>query len=306
MDPRRVLRELGGAARADAILSHGVSWPALRSAHAAGIVVRPAWGTYALPHVEPGVSVAAALRGQLGCLSACAWWGLKSVSKPDSIHVVVPADRNVESKRLRQLGLIGVHRDSTYTEQRLVESVEAAVDHAARCTTPIEQLVLVDSALRQGRLDPMGLDALSRGTVYRRRWLRRLATSIADSPPESVARAVLDAAGLRPRVQELHDRVGRIDLGVGVRHGIEVDGYETHSSRDAFAEDRRRDREMAAQGKWSLRFTYWDVMKDPRAFGLEVARIIGFAVDARFDKRMSWLMAVPAGNVRRRARWSPS
>jgi hypothetical protein len=122
-----------------------------------------------------------------------------------------------------------------------------------------------------------------------------MATRLADSPPETVARAVLDAAGLHPVAQEEHDGVGHIDLGVGGRHGIEIDGWDPHSTREAFAEDRRRDREMAAHGKWSLRFTYWGVMRDPRAFALDVARITGLSVDARFDSRMAWLMAVPRG-----------
>jgi very-short-patch-repair endonuclease len=43
---------------------------------------------------------------------------------------------------------------------------------------------------------------------------------------------------------------------------VELDGYETHGRIGQFAEDRRRDAELAAQGMVSLRFTFDQVVRN--------------------------------------------
>lgn len=305
MDPVRAIAELGGGARAVDILRRGVTWPELRAAVATGRVLRPALGTYVTPLLDRERTAAAALRGHVGCVSACGWWGVKSVRPPDALHLVFPTNRGVAHERIRPFGMLGVHREADYACDGLVECLDTAVDHAARCTRPIEQLVLVESAMKLGKLDPLAPSAFACGSDRRRAWLLQLAAPTSQSVPESVAKAVLDAAGFRPRAQDPHDGVGHVDLGVGVRHGVEVDGWDTHGTKEAFAEDRRRDREMAARKKWPLRYTYADVMRDPRAFGLDVSRVIGVPVDVRFDKRMQWLMGMPPGHLNRRVAWSP-
>jgi hypothetical protein len=305
VDPLVALVELGGGAHSDALFRMGVSWSDLRAAVGVGQVLRPSTGTYVLPQLDRARVAAAIVRGQLGCVSACQWWGVKSVAGPDAIHLVVPRDRHVKRARWGPLGVLGVHREVEHGGEGLIESLDLAVDHAARCTRPIEQLVIVESAMKQGKLDPNAAYEFRTGDAGRLAWLRRMASRSSHSVPESVARAVLDAAGLKPRPQDPHDGVGHIDLGIGSKHCVEIDGWDTHGNKVAFAEDRRRDRELAALKKWPLRYTYPDVMTDPRAFGLDVARVIGVQVSAKFDERMRWLMAVPAGHLNRRTGWRP-
>ena len=48
-----------------------------------------------------------------------------------------------------------------------------------------------------------------------------------------------------------------------VRLAVEVDGWETHGSREAFQDDRERDALMVAMGWRVLRFTWDDVVKRP-------------------------------------------
>ena len=45
---------------------------------------------------------------------------------------------------------------------------------------------------------------------------------------------------------------------------IEVDGYRYHRSRHAWEQDRRREREARARGDEFRRYTYGDVLEDPR------------------------------------------
>ena len=45
---------------------------------------------------------------------------------------------------------------------------------------------------------------------------------------------------------------------------VEVDGYRFHRSRHAWEQDRRREREARARGDEFRRYTYGDVLEDPR------------------------------------------
>ena len=119
------------------------------------------------------------------------------------------------------------------------------------------------------------------------------------SVSETVARASLQAAGLRPRVQEPRPGVGAVDLAVGTRFLIEIDGFEEHSKWGQFTKDRRRDREVSAVRDWTLRYTYWDVVEDPRWFVYDVSRIVRIPVQKWFEARMVWLTTTPATALNR-------
>ena len=45
---------------------------------------------------------------------------------------------------------------------------------------------------------------------------------------------------------------------------VEVDGWATHRTREAFRADRARDRTMLIAGRATLRFTWDDVMDNPK------------------------------------------
>lgn len=48
------------------------------------------------------------------------------------------------------------------------------------------------------------------------------------------------------------------------RLAVETDGWETHRTRSAFEQDRRRDADLRARGYVVVRFTYWQVTNDPQ------------------------------------------
>jgi len=56
---------------------------------------------------------------------------------------------------------------------------------------------------------------------------------------------------------------------------VELDGYRFHRSRHAWVQDRRREREARARGEEFRRFTYGDVLEDPRFMLRELLELLG-------------------------------
>lgn len=55
---------------------------------------------------------------------------------------------------------------------------------------------------------------------------------------------------------------------------VELDGYRYHRSRHAWERDRRREREAHARGDEFRRYTYGDVLEDPRLMLAELRRLL--------------------------------
>ena len=284
---------MGGVARWHELKHHGVSEWGLRCAKQAGRITSPDPGTYALPNAPSARVAAVALLGQVTCVTACSAWKLRQLDPPDAIHIAVPGNRHVAPGRLERLGLVGVHRGAMWLPDQRALSVRDALDTSAMCATPLQQLVMVDAALEAGLIQYPELLFFRCGRAKRREWLRRSANGGAMSVSETVARAALAAAGYKPRVQVRRPGIGILDLAVGKRFYIEVDGFEEHSKWGQFTKDRRRDREVSAGRDWTLRYTYWDAVEDPWWFVRDVSRIIREPIGKRFEARMAWLMATP-------------
>ena len=94
-------------------------------------------------------------------------------------------------------------------------------------------------------------------------------------PPESELEALLyqivDASDLPPARRQASIADRRCDL-LFEAEGlvIEVDGWETHGSREAFEDDRARDRAMLGRGLRVLRFTWHDLTRRPEAVITEI------------------------------------
>ena len=55
---------------------------------------------------------------------------------------------------------------------------------------------------------------------------------------------------------------------------VELDGYRYHRSRHAWEQDRRREREARARGDEFRRYTYGDVLEDPRLMLAELRAVL--------------------------------
>ena len=101
--------------------------------------------------------------------------------------------------------------------------------------------------------------------------LRRLATASRTgslSPAEDRLHRLLAAARITGWTANARVQVGRRTVVVDVlfeaaRVVIEVDGYRTHSSREAFQRDRSRQNDLVSAGYLVLRFTWEDLTRRP-------------------------------------------
>ncbi len=290
VDPHQALDDLGGAARYGELRRLGVSEKRLRRAVHEGRVEMVGPGTYALPWAEPAVKMASRFRAHIGCVTACEHWGLPLWEDHATPHLVVPRHRSPSQRDPREMARVVLHRTSSPLPDRRWLPVAQAVDQAAWCTSPVGQLVLVDAALHAGILLPGDLAHCGEGDDRRRRWLRRMASGTAESPPETVARVAMVTAGLSVRAQVAVPGVGRVDFVVEDALVVEIDGWAFHGSRDAFEADRARDRRLLARAMPVMRFTAKQVRDDPCGMVREIAGVLGRAPHADFDRRMRWVL----------------
>ncbi len=255
MDPLRALDEAGGAARFSELRRAGVSEHAIRRAVASDQVLAVGFGTFALPWAPREVALASLFRAQIGCVTACDHWDLPLWGTHHGTHLVVPRHRSASRRDPHELAEAVLHRSSMPMGADPWAPAASAIDQAAWCTSPLEQLVILDAALQRRLLLPRDVGHFGAGTARRRAWLRRMASGVAESPLETVARVGFVTAGLAVSEQVVVRGVGRVDFVVEEAVAVEVDGWEFHQSRDAFERDRARDRALLAGGMPVLRFT---------------------------------------------------
>jgi very-short-patch-repair endonuclease len=90
-----------------------------------------------------------------------------------------------------------------------------------------------------------------------------LADGSSESPLESIARVLLRVRGLNVQTQVHVEGVGRVDLLVEGVLVVELDGFEHHSDRADYRNDRRRANALTCLGLRLIRFTYEDVVHRP-------------------------------------------
>lgn len=93
---------------------------------------------------------------------------------------------------------------------------------------------------------------------------------------ETIARYELEQAGLRVETQRKIPGIGHVDLFVEGILIVELDGFEFHSTRQTFREDRRRNNAALIAGLRYVRFTFEDLMN-----GLVVPTVLAALKAAR-------------------------
>ena len=143
---------------------------------------------------------------------------------------------------------------------RFSVSVRECLRQMCHCQRPETVVATVDSALRKGLITrPEWLSDIS-GLPGRLPSLLESVDALSESIIESLTRYRLCRVGLRVRIQVRIRGVGRVDILIGDRLVIELDGWEFHSNFEQFEEDRRRDAVLSALGYRVLRFSYVQVM----------------------------------------------
>lgn len=253
----KVLRLHHGCARYKDLIAAGVSREQLRAAESSQRIVRVHRGCYALPEASRERQLATVFRGQLTCVTWARSVGLPVEIHEPLIHLGVPSSRALGLARERPCDEVVLHRGGDYDADFAI----GHLDVTAACTTPIQQLAIVEAALCKGMIVPSDVTQLASGTASRREWIRRHAHAGVQSLGETYARVALQEAGLEVTPQVRLPGVGTIDLLVEGRLVVEIDGYSYHSGKAQFAVDRDRDRAVILMGLTPVRFTHTDAVE---------------------------------------------
>lgn len=209
--------------------------------------------------------------------SAAAWCGVDLPSAVDRLHVTAPRNRG---RRSDAAPGVRIHRRDLATDdvQRVrgirVTTPNRTIADVARAVPLAEAVAVADGYLRKKLTTVASLTSYVEALAGPRRPAAIRAAVLADplsgSVFESITRVLLIEAGLpRPRTQYTirgpnKQWIGRVDFAwPESRVVLECDGYEHHSSYDAFIRDRRRWSELTRAG-WRVVVVSWrDVVDDP-------------------------------------------
>ena len=257
---RAWLAEQGGIAHRRDILDAGFGLQLLRAfARADDVTTTRRW--VHLPGAPDVLVAAARAGGRITCTTLArhkGWWMPDGVPARIHLHLLPKAG----SPRLDDdwAGVTHWTQPLAPTGRSLVGSVEDALAHIALCQPRDTALVLWESAVRCETVTPESL----RTVAWPTRAARELAEAVqglSDSGLETLVVAPLRRWGLRVRQQvKLAGRF--VDLLVGDRLVIQIDGWEFHSTSGQRARDIAHDAELRLRGYTVLRFSYSQVIHE--------------------------------------------
>ncbi len=237
-------------------------------------LIRRVW--ISLPDAPDDLATAARAGGRVTCTALARrrkWWMPESVGSELHLHLTPGSG----SARLGEEWPGVLHWTlpvSPVGGHVLVAPFEDALAHIATCLPFDAALVLWESAARNEGLSAEAL----RGIPFHSRAARELAASVtglSDSGLETLVVAPLRRWGLQVRQQvRLAGRF--VDMVVGERLVLQIDGYEFHSSSAQRSSDIAHDAELRLRGYTVLRLSYAQIVHDWES----VASIIRRAVAA--------------------------
>lgn len=286
MEVAEALEQLGGIASRKELLTK-VTRAQIEAALAAGAVVRPTRGRYALPTDHAAREAARRLTGTAVLISAAAHWEWKRMWEPTRPQVAVPVGRKVAPERRADVDLRwrSIPKDDV-VDGWVTSRVRTVLDCAVLLPFP-QALAIADSALRSRTVTPRELlarvDGLDRQLRPRVRRVLECADDRAANPFESALRAILlDVPGLtvepQVRVDDGSGFVGRVDLADRrLRIVIEGESFEFHGEKEMLDRDCKRYSRLSADGWLVLRFSWSQVMARPAW----VRSLVAAAVESR-------------------------
>lgn len=244
-------------ARTHTLLAMGVTARELRRARRAGEIVRPRQGLYALPATPPQEFHAAAHGGVPAATTAARLHGLWVLDE-DTIHVWMGA----EGRQLSACENCCLHWSAGRPEAGNLPSIAQTLLQIAHCRGEESFFAALESALRQRLLSDQDRHRLRSELPARLRWMLDFARDDADSGLESIVRLRLHRIGIDVRTQVLIHETGRVDLLIGDRLLIEIDGKQNHDGRAERHKDLIRDALSAMWGYETLRVDFAMIIHD--------------------------------------------
>lgn len=291
MDLQALLEQRHGVVTAAELRSIGVTRHGTGLLLSGGTLRRIARGRYAVPDPLDKYGRARALNGLVTCVSALADHGLWVPERSGAHHVRVTrevAQRIISDPVARSIaprtelhvlprripGAVSSRGRGRCSALRHppVDSLWHTILTAAHCCEVDELVAVLESAMRRGVAQEDILAAAGHGNARLRRAAGLLEQG-AESGAESIARVRLRALRVPMRIQA---RIGRwpVDLLLGERLVIEIDGRSYHSAEHDFLRDRVKDRELHELGCTVMRFTYSEIMRDWEACFAQIRRFV--------------------------------
>ncbi|PVZ95813.1 hypothetical protein DDQ50_04915 [Amnibacterium flavum] len=225
-------------------------------------------GWYAEPGTDAQMIRAMRAGGRIGCVSALRLYG--SWCPPDSgLHIAMPASSSGRRlARSREDGKgedVTAHWGSKLTHQEWstgASTIERALGHLLECQPAHYSVAVLDSLLHRRVLSTRTIEKMTATLPPHRTTLLSSLDERSEEGIESIARFRLLQSGIRAVPQVVVGEIGRVDLLIGERLVIELDGRETHAQREAFTKDRRRTALLTQGGYTVLHFSYAQVIYD--------------------------------------------
>jgi very-short-patch-repair endonuclease len=230
----------------------GVSDRQVAVAVATGTLIRVRRGWYARPGASPDVVSAVHAGGRLTCVSALRYHGVWTVH---DLRVHVRVARGVDAVR----GTSRIHWSNERRSDNPVDSVEQSLELAISCVGRVEAIVALDSAIQKKKISRADAESLCRKTPHGRTLVPHL-DGRAESGIETIARLRLRALRIKLQTQVSIPGIGRVDILIGDRLVLELDGRAWHDRPGDFERDRSRDRALTTAGYAVFRASYSQVM----------------------------------------------
>ena len=260
----------------------GISAKAIQTRVSKGGLIRVHRGVYRVGHRAPSVEatyLAAVLAGGEGALlcgrAAAHLWKLTR-GQPPRPEIITTTERRIDGVTTRRSRRRDPRDATSFTAIPITTVARTLVDVAA--TLPDDQLARAcHEAGVLYRTTPADLAAVLERRP-RTSGARKLRSIMGGEQPVTLSvlearfLALLRSRDLPPPVTNRPAGGRRVDCRwPDARLTVELDSYRFHNSRHAWEQDRRREREARARGDDFRRFTYGDVVEDPRAMLAELA-----------------------------------
>lgn len=233
------------------LAERGVDEKELRRLMSLGRLRRVARGWYAESGSPKGAVRAVQMGCRLGCLSACAEYGLW-VPPHRELHVVTNPGVRLPNPRPTD---VQFHRISVPCV-RAVSSLEDSVAQVLHRHDEETGLVVLESAVNRGLLGEHYARYLLKSVPMRGLRSEQHFSPLAQSGSETRLRLFFQRKQVPVEPQAVISGVGHVDLLVGKSWIIEADSQQFHSSYRQVATDCERDMAVQRQGYSRVRLSY--------------------------------------------------
>ena len=269
-----VIRSSGGVVPDSVLERAGIGGGLLAAAAAQGVVEPVRRGWHSVPDAPTAVVQAVRVGGSLTGPSVARLHGLWLLDdarlhvrvRGNASHLRSPLDRAVPLDDSHHVCVHYRERPAGPGDLPARDSLPRALAEMFTCGSTLSAMIAVDSALNLGQLSAAGRAELRGLVPASKRVLIDDGDPGCASGLETIAR-LLPRSKRLPCTQAFIPGVGRVDLLIGDRLVVELDGAGFHMEKADFAEDRRRGFELVMRGYLVVRLTYdmvvyeWDTVR---------------------------------------------